>query len=466
MSGTSPVPVDLLAAPRPGGFALSLFWRTFVLLALLLVGSSLVWLQALRMIESQPRAEQMAEQIASLVNLSRAALVHADPIARVSLIKTMAEQEGVRLSPREPTDQWLPFDTSPLALLITQELQARLGADVAVARSVNGKPGLWVAFTINDDPNWLQLDSARYTPTAGKTWLVWLVTACVLSLAGAALIARRINRPLRELASAASRVRDGDYETGYLDERAAASEIREVNVGFNQMAQRLAKLDQDRALMLAGISHDLRTPLARLRLETEMSVADEEARAHMAADIAQLDAIIDKFLDYARPDHIELKPVPLGRVIRGRVEAHRNDERLRIKFSLEPHLRVLGDEVELARVIQNLLENARRYARTPGTEVARVHVSAYRQDDAVLIKVRDHGPGVDPDQLERLVQPFARGDAARTAATGAGLGLSIVDKTIQRMGGKFTLVNAPSGGLVAHIRLQNASTSAENDPRR
>jgi two-component system osmolarity sensor histidine kinase EnvZ len=81
------------------------------------------------------------------------------------------------------------------------------------------------------------------------------------------------------------------------------------------MAQQLAKIEQDRAVMLAGISHDLRTPLARLRLETEMSVVDADARDHMAADIDQLDAIIDKFLDYARPDHAELKPVVLNDVI-------------------------------------------------------------------------------------------------------------------------------------------------------
>ncbi|MEO8249954.1 MAG: ATP-binding protein [Burkholderiales bacterium] len=454
------MPLELLSG-RATWFSLNLFWRTFVLLALLLVGSSLVWLQTLRVIESQPRAIQVAEQIASLVNLSRAALVHADPIARVSLIKTMAEQEGVRLQPREPTDVYLPFDTSPLALRITMELQARLGEGAVVARSVNGKEGLWVAFKINDDPNWLQLDTTRYTPTAGKTWLVWLITAVVLSLAGAALIARRINRPLKELSVAATRVRDGDYETGYLDEHAATTEIREVNIGFNQMAQRLAKLDNDRAVMLAGISHDLRTPLARLRLETEMSVADPEAREHMAADITQLDAIIDKFLDYARPDHIRLVPVLLDEVIRGRTDPLKNDPHLRITLALERDLRVLGDPVELARVIQNLIENARRYARTPGTSVARVEISARRQDGAVLVKVRDHGPGVDPDHLASLTQPFFRGDAARTAATGAGLGLSIVDKAVQRMGGKFTLANTESGGLVAHIRLQLAPVSSE-----
>jgi two-component system osmolarity sensor histidine kinase EnvZ len=101
-------------------------------------------------------------------------------------------------------------------------------------------------------------------------------------------------------------VREGDFDASQLDEQAVTSEIREVNIGFNRMAQKLAKLEQDRAVMLAGISHDLRTPLARLRLETEMSVNDDVAREHMVADIVQLDATIDKFLDYARPDHVAL----------------------------------------------------------------------------------------------------------------------------------------------------------------
>ena len=95
------------------------------------------------------------------------------------------------------------------------------------------------------------------------------------------------------------------------------SEIRQVNMGFNRMARELAKVEQDRAVMLAGISHDLRTPLARLRLEAEMSVHDEEAKQNMALDIDQLDAIIDKFMDYARPgDSVKLMPVHLSQ--RGR----------------------------------------------------------------------------------------------------------------------------------------------------
>jgi len=273
---------------------------------------------------------------------------------------------------------------------------------------------------------------------------------------GAALIARRINQPLRALSFATSRVRDGDFTASRLDETVHTSEIREVNIGFNRMAQRLSKLDQDRALMLAGISHDLRTPLARLRLEAELSVSDLDARAHMAADIAQLDAIIDKFLDYARPDRVELLSVPLKEIVQNCAYPFADKADARVTLHIEDGLQVLADEVELGRVISNLLENARKYGKSVDTGVALIEVSALARDKWVYIKVRDHGIGVAPDQLAHLTQPFYRGEAARTAANGAGLGLAIVEKTIQRMGGAFSLKNASSSGLAAHIKLQRA----------
>jgi two-component system osmolarity sensor histidine kinase EnvZ len=325
-----------------------------------------------------------------------------------------------------------------------------------MAASVNGEQGLWIGFKIEQDQYWMLLDRSRLTSVGGRTWLIWLITAAGLSLAGAAVMARLINRPLKQLSFAASRVRDGDFDASRLDEKVATSEIREVNIGFNRMAQQLAKIEQDRAVMLAGISHDLRTPLARLRLETEMSVVDPDAREHMAADIDQLDAIIDKFLDYARPDHAELKPVLLNDVIEACLYAVQDQGDIKINLDVTRNLYVLADEVELARVISNLLENARRYGKTPETGIAVVDIAAKARNEWVLLKVRDHGMGVAPEALPNLIKPFFRGDAARTAATGAGLGLAIVDKTVQRMGGIFALANTTSGGLAAHIKLQRA----------
>lgn len=434
--------------------SLSLFWRTFFLLALLLLGSIAAWLQTLRTLEFEPRAIQTAQQLASQVNLSRAALVHADAIARTSLLKTMSDQEGVHIVPREPTDRYVSYATDSVSREIAQELSTRLGPGTVIASSVNNQPGLWIGFVIDGDNYWLQTDPQRFNPAGGKTWIIWLVVAAALSLAGAALIARLINRPLRELSFAASRVREGDFEASRLDENVPTGEIREVNIGFNRMAQRLAKVEQERAVMLAGISHDLRTPLARLRLETEMSVADLDARAHMAADIAQLDAIIGKFLDYARPEKDKLVPVVLADVVDACSYSYQNQADVRIRVQMEDNLLVLADEVELGRVVTNLLENARRYGKSVDSGIARIQIAAISRDKWVLIKIRDHGIGVATEQLSKLTQPFYRGEAARTAANGAGLGLAIVEKTVQRMGGAFTLTNAGSGGLSANIRLK------------
>ena len=435
---------------------LSLFWRTFFMLALLLLGSILAWLQTLRAFEFEPRAVQTARQIASQVNLSRAALINADAIARLSLLKTMSQEEGLRIIPREDADRFVAADGEASAQDIARELRQRLGAQTVVAKQVNGSNGLWISFEMDGDPYWFLTDMERFNPAGGKTWVIWLIVAAGLSLTGAALIARLVNRPLRALSFAASRVREGDFNASRLDESVHTSEIREVNIGFNRMAQRLSKLDQDRALMLAGISHDLRTPLARLRLEAELSVADLDARAHMAADIAQLDAIIDKFLDYARPGKVQLSAVALKDIVEGCAYPFESKPDARVQLTIEDGLLVMADPVELGRILSNLLENARKYGKSADTGIAMIEVSAVARDKWVFIKVRDHGAGVPADQIGNLTKPFYRGEAARTEANGAGLGLAIVEKTIQRMGGAFALNNSTTGGLSANIKLRRS----------
>ena len=434
-------------------FALNLFWRTFVLLGLLLGGGIFAWVLTLRQLEFEPRAVQAAQQIASLVNLSRAALRFSDGINRIAVVKTMSDQEAVKVLPRETADRWEPFETDRFTRLVANDLRTRLGDQTIIARSVNGVPALWVGFNIERDPYWMQAETARLEALTPGTWFVWVGIALLATVVGSVAIARLINRPLQQLSFAASRIREGEYDSR-LDETTLTSEIRAVNIGFNRMARELAKVEEERAVMLAGISHDLRTPLARLRLEAEISVSDEEARRNMANDIDQLDAIIDKFMDYARPDQTNTTVVDLVPVIEREATSFRDVTQIRISLKLPPFLLVKGDETELGRVFGNLFENARRYGRTPETGVARVLVTHVQAGDSVIVTVRDHGQGVAPEKLEHLTTPFFRGDAARTAATGAGLGLAIVKKALQRIGGDLTLANARDGGLVAHIRLK------------
>ncbi|MFM2055776.1 MAG: hypothetical protein RLY71_161 [Pseudomonadota bacterium] len=434
---------------------MSLFWRTFLLLSLMLGTGIMGWVYTLRYLELEPRAVQAAQQIATLVNLSRAALRYTDQVNRVSLVKNIADQEAVRLQPREPADRWEPYEIDRFSRTIGAELRTRLGPQTVVASSVNNTSGLWVGFLIETDNYWLQVDPNRVQPAVtGKTYFVVMGLTFLLTLAGSALIAGLINRPLRQLSAAASRIREGEFSSR-LDENTTTREIREVNRGFNRMARELAKIEEDRAVMLAGISHDLRTPLARMRLEAEISVHDEEARRNMADDIDQLDAIIDKFMDYARPGNCKLEPTLLGMLV-DRVIASVRNPQVKVTSRVAIDVHVMADETELSRVFANLFENARRYGRS-ADGIAHLTVTYARSGHWVVVSVRDHGPGVPASMLPQLTTPFYRGNAARTHATGSGLGLAIVDKAISRMGGQFELANAPDGGLVAHIRLRRAS---------
>jgi len=290
-------------------------------------------------------------------------------------------------------------------------------------------------------------------PLSNTAWLVWLALAAGLSVIGAAAITTRINRPLKQLSLAAGRVREGRYRDTALDEEASTPEIREVNAGFNRMAERLAKVEEERALMLAGISHDMRTPLARLRLETELSVPDTEAQRAMAADIDQLDDIIDKFLGYARPDHTELEAVLLAPIISKCITPFRSASHMAIGVRVPEDLLVIADAVELGRVVSNLLENARRYGQSAHDGISHVEIDAQTKEHRAILRIRDQGPGVPAEQLEHLTKPFFRGNTARTSALGSGLGLAIVERAIARMGGKFKVSNHAQGGLEAVIEL-------------
>ena len=450
---------------RFNALGLSLFWRTFFLLALLLAGGVFAWLQTLRAMEFEPRAMEAAQQTARLVNLARAALKTSDGINRVALLKSLKASDAARVTPREPTDRWEDYETDRYTRRVGQELRTSLGKESVVARSLNDVPGLWVGFSIDRDRYWLQAGGGPSRGLAGDTWLIWIGIAVLSTLLGSVLIASLINRPLKQLSFAASRIREGDLDSR-LDENTLTSEIREVNMGFNRMARELARVEEDRAVMLAGISHDLRTPLARLRLETEMSVDDEEAKRNMALDIDQLDAIIDKFMDYARPGETLLRPVHVAQLIDREAAVFRDPGQIRITSRVAIDLEVMADETELGRVFLNLFENARRYGRGTYTGVAEVTVTYAKTGPWVILSVRDQGPGVAPEKLAQLTTPFFRGDAARTAATGAGLGLAIVEKAMQRMGGTLELANAPDGGLVAHLRLKRYGAEAARSGKR
>ena len=434
---------------------MSLFWRNFLLLAALLLLSVLAWFQAFRTLEQEPRALQSAQGLASLVNLTRAALIYTDPIARVALVKTLVDEENVRIAVREPGDIHTPFEPNSTGHRVAQALIERLGPGTIVAREVNGFDGLWIGFAIEGEDYWLLADPSRLEAVGGRTWLAWLATALALSLLGAVVITRLINQPLQRLAQAAARVREGNFDAARLDESLPTREIAGVNRAFNRMAEQLARADADRRLMLAGISHDLRTPLARLRLEIELGVPDAPTRERMASDIANVDTIIGQFLDYARERPAVLAPVPLAAAVERAAAPYRQRADVRLHIHVPEGLKPLADAAGLQRILSNLLENALRHGRSADGGAV-IEIEATATAGGIALTVRDHGPGVDEALLPRLTEPFFRAESARTVP-GSGLGLAIVRRTVERMGGTCELRNAAGGGLAVTVRLPTAA---------
>ncbi|WLE59708.1 ATP-binding protein [Burkholderia plantarii] len=424
-----------------------LFWRTFLLIALLIAVSLAAWFQSFRVIEREPRAQRVALQLVAVVKLTRTALLYSDPDLRRALLQDLESNEGVRVYPRETTDKFKLQPDESLNRLIEHDIRSRLGDDTVIAQSVNDIPGVWISFKIDDDDYWVALDRDQLDTVTGLQWAGWGLFALALSLLGSAFITSLVNQPFSRLAHAARKVGAGQMPEP-LPERGMGV-AADTNRSFNQMVRDLEQLDADRALMLAGISHDLRTPLARLRLETEMSPSDQATKDAMVDDIEQMDRIIAAFIDYARPlQQRTLEPVDLSLIAHDVGARLAHEDGVRITTRLAPAAVVEADETDMRRVIGNLVENARKYGLSQADGIARITIETRASHARVEVVVRDEGPGIPDDQLPLVMRPFYRVDAARSNADGTGLGMAIVLRLVGRYRGTLKLRNrAPEPGL-------------------
>jgi len=432
-----------------------LLWRTFFLLAFLIAVSMAAWVASFRVVERTPRSEQIAAQVDSIVTITRAALLHSAPMLRRELLLDLAITQGIRIYPKELTDNMEALPDTELVRLVTENVRRRLDNRTEFAGEVNGEEGFWVSFYIDDDDYWLMLDSDLIEGASSIQWIGWAGVTLLLSLVGAVFISRLINQPLARLSTAARAIARGKSPPRLPE--SGPAEIREANRSFNQMVQDLEQVASDRAVILAGISHDLRTPIVRMLLEVEMGTLSDEAKRGMQSDLAQMESIIAQFLDYARPAEPDTHSTfDLSALLKQAAQEAQRTTDVGLHCELGDNLYVVGNPVEIARAISNLIENARRYGKSPSSRRAEIEIRARRDHAEILVEVLDKGAGIPESKIPYLLRPFTRMDTARSQANGAGLGLAIVDRIVQRHRGKLNIKNREGGGLAVRIWLKSA----------
>lgn len=426
----------------------TLLARTFFLTAALVLLSTTALLVLFRLSQAEPRANETAQLTASAVNLVRAALLASSPEKRPEFFAELGSREGIRLLPAERDDQLEALPPSRFFTLLKEKIAAKLGPKTRIALAVNGVPGFWVSFRLDDldeEEYWVILSRERTEFVQPWQWMAWAALALALSLIFAWFIASRLSRPMAALANAAGVVGRGQTPAPLPED--GVTELRQLATAFNSMATDLARHERDRAEVLAGISHDLRTPLTRLRLEAELSIVDETAREAVVADIEQMETVIAQFLDYARGENGEAEEkVDIGRLLEEIVTRQNRPGRSLIGEITElPACRLRPKA--LLRAISNLVENAFKYGSPEVT------LRANQDGERIVVEVMDRGPGIPEADLERVKRPFIRLDEARGNATGTGLGLAIVERIAKLHGGSFDLLVREGGGLIARLSL-------------
>jgi len=423
----------------------SLLLRAFLLIVVLISLSFAAAVALFRHAVLEPRAQQMAQIVVSTVNLTRAAVLSSAPEWRSALLAELQDAEGVRLRLAEPQEILTPLSPQPPEIaLMAQQVRDRLGGETQFAASRNGDTGLWVSFTIGRDAFWLGLPAERLGHPPSQMLLVSGGVALLLALAGGYLIARQVTRPLSRVARAARQLGAGTTPLPLAEQ--GAPEVVAVARAFNQMSSDLVANERERALVLAGISHDLRTPLARVRLAAEMT-GEAVLRDGLVADVEQMDAVIRQFLDYARLDESEASvPTDLPALMREVAQSFQGQaKQLNLFLEALPALNLRP--LLIRRALANLLDNAIKYG---GGDI---QVSLRRSGNRVELGVADRGAGIPMEQREAVKRPFIRLQTARSDTDGSGLGLAIVERAARLHGGEFRLESRAEGGLQATLAL-------------
>jgi two-component system, OmpR family, osmolarity sensor histidine kinase EnvZ len=461
----------------------SLLWRTVLAVTFIVVAGQFAWLEIVHYYQSREGAEIAVEQMAINIELQQHALEAMPDNARASYMKRLEQQRHIHFEPAVPGFQPGQEPETPGLKALAERLRASMGPQVAlriespdphlvagrptptdpgpepgqvtggpyVPGSGNGPPTgrrIWVKLPVAGQEIWMVLHQRRPPPPPPWVLLEWGMMVMVLAIGASVFILLRLRTPLRQLSLAARQIGRGEEPS--LMSGQGPAEIVELQKSFAQMQADLKRMENDRALVLAGISHDLRTPLARMRLSAEMLNSDPSARAGMVSDIEEMDAIINQFLDFARDAAGEAPRISNINDVLSLVVDHYGKLNHPVQMKLTPLPDLALRPTGIRRLINNLVDNALRYG-------GRVEAETRREGNDVVVEIKDRGPGIPAADLERVKQPFTRLDPSRTGSSGAGLGLAIAERVVRQHGGSLELSTREGGGLIAQIRLPLAA---------
>lgn len=431
----------------------TLLARFILLISALLLVAQITSLKIFDHFERDVRAQALAKEISTVVNFTKASIEAAASSKRLKLLSELSGLGDVSIYPAYYFEPLEPIPEDPFLQLVVKKIAQQLPVGTLITVNHYDIPGIWVSFEIDSDLFWLVMPRTLIDRPFPWHWIGWGVVIFSLAVVGAYIATKRISMPLSRLSRAAEQIkRGGKVHPLPLDN---VVEFSEVSEAFNEMSDNLSKISEERRFLLASVSHDIRTPLTRLRIASEMLPnQSHEIKDSMEQDIQEINEIINQFLDFARGFEDEpVAPVNLGKFLK---EIQRKHARMGQNFKLKKKNirsnipKKLFIDIRLSafqRCLDNLINNAFFYSK------GNVEMQATLFEESFSVSIIDDGPGIPEHQKAKLLKPFERVDEARGNIGGSGLGLTIADRIARAHSGKLELINLKKGGLEAKITI-------------
>lgn len=438
---------------QPAGLVQQNTW----LLATAFVALELLVVLAFALLVMLPMARRSADDLAGLMVLSAQTWAELPPATRPAFEAELRSRQSLQIRPEvegESRDEWHRL----FLFLLEDALAGRAGPDRHLVRitGADGQDWYWARLPAGDGTLAVGLSGERINGRPLMALFIGLMAGLVLAVGLAVMLARRVAAPLARLEAASAQL--GHGETPDLLPETGPREIAALSRRFNTMARQVRELLLARTTLLAGISHDLRTPLTRMRLALEMlrSEPSERLILRLERDLDQMNELIGNVLDLGRGLIHEAPEVTDLAALLQELANEQDAPPCPIQVRCEPCLRRVPARA-LRRALRNLLQNALRYAAS-GT----VELVCEPGPTACRLGVLDRGPGIPVDQVEAMFQPFERLEPSRSPMTGgSGLGLAIVRELARAHGWQVSLLPREGGGLAAWLELPVASTGVK-----